>query len=160
MSADRRGYVYPLEPLRLQAQWQLDALQRDLADCAARLAASGKDRLAAQAQLDAAARAARPTSATGFDPALAHRRLAYLADAQKRIAALVKTETETRTEHGEWQAKCHAAQLKVDAIERDSEERLQEHVAERARQQAVVADQDWLARAAWHRHTMGPEEVR
>ena len=74
MSADRRGYVYPLEPLRLQAQWQLDALQRDLAACAARLAASAKDRLAAQAQLDAAARAARPTSSTGFDPALALRR--------------------------------------------------------------------------------------
>jgi len=159
MSGDRRGFVYPLEPLRLQAQWQLEALQRDLAACEARLAALCKDRQALQTQHDAAARAARPAASNRFDPALAHRRLAYLADAQRRIAAVMATEAETRTEHAEWQAKCHAAQLKLDAIERDSEERLQAHTAERARQQAVAADQDWLARMAWHRHAVASGEA-
>ena len=151
MSTDSRGFVYALEAVRVQAEWKLDALQRELADEASRLAELARERARWVALHQAALAAVRPDPTGRFDPAAAQGRLAFLVDAQQRIAAAEQREAAARAAHAELQARCQAAQLKLEAIDKHRAECLAEHGVERARLQAAAADQDWLARAAWRR---------
>lgn len=161
MSEDRRGFVYPLAPVLLQAQWQLDALQRELSASAQRLAALRADGVALAARHVALVHAARPSTEHRFDPSRALSRLAYLSDLQRRMAANASDVAAAETAHASLLAKVAASRLKLDAIERDGERCLQAYIEERARQSAIAADQDWLARASWRHNTVrGPTEAR
>jgi hypothetical protein len=159
MSEDRRGFVYPLEPVRLQAQWHLDELQRELAASSARLATLRGDSATLTSRHGALAREARAAATQPIDPARALQRLAYLGDLQRRLAALAEETTEAQAGHATLLQRAAAARVKLDTIERDSERALREHAQDRARANAVAADQDWLARSEWRRTNLAAKEA-
>ncbi len=151
MSEDRRGFVYRLEPLRLQARWKLDALLRELACAGEKLAGLCRQLQVLESHKSALVASSKPSSMTLFDPTLAHRRLAYLVDVVRRIDTLTREQAAAQALHADLQTQSRSAQLKLDGMDRDHDRCLKEHLAEQAQRNAVVADQDWLARAEWRR---------
>lgn len=151
MTQDLRGFVYALEPVRVKAQWQLEALQRELATAAARAAALREEAQALGAHFEAFARAARAPTSGRVDPAQAHRALAYLSDVQRQLAALAAQRSSADAQQTALQQRVAEQRLALDALDEDRERCRSEHVAERLRQHAIEADDDWLVRSSWCR---------
>lgn len=148
---DLRGFAYALEPVRLKAQWQLEALQRELAAATARATALRDEAQALGARLETLARAARAPTSGRIDPAQAYRALAYLSDVQRRLAALAVQRNTADAQQAALQQRVGAQRLALDALDEDRERCRGEHVAERLRQNAIEADDDWLVRSGWRR---------
>lgn len=151
MTQDLRGFVYALEPVRVKAQWQLEALQRELATATARATALRDEAQALGARLEALARAARAPTSGRIDPAQAHRALAFLSDLQRRLAALAVQRNTADAQQTALQQRVAEQRLALDALDEHRERCRSEHVAERLRQHAIEADDDWLVRSGWCR---------
>lgn len=157
ISGDQRGFAYPLEPVRQKAQWDLEDLQRDLAVAAARTAALRDQVVALDGQLRELSSQWRAASATRIDPLQSQQRVTYLSDVQRRLQALTLDRETAEAVQSELVRRIASQQLALDAIEQDRARCLDEHLAEQRRQVAVLADDDWMARAAWHRLSSGQE---
>ena len=144
-----RGFRYPLEPLRQQAGWQLDAAQTALAEAARALQAARADQARHQHHVTALLDYLRPPSALAMNPALARNRVAYVAQAAERTRTLAETVERAEQAHAEQQDNCRSLQLKLDAIEQHHRDALGDHHAEAQRKAALTADDDWLVRSRW-----------
>lgn len=149
MSGDLRGFVYALEPVRQKAQWQLDALQRELAAATAKAAALRDETLALEARLQALALEARASAAARIDPSQSLARLAYLTEARQRLAKLSAERDAADAAQAELLRRVGKQRLGLDAIDDDRDRCREEHLAEQHRLAILHADDDWLARAGW-----------
>ncbi|SEK92980.1 hypothetical protein SAMN05216359_10416 [Roseateles sp. YR242] len=157
MTGDLRGFTYVLDPVRQKAQWQLDTLQRELAIATARVAALRQEAAALSARLAALAHEARSTAAAPINPSLHHQRLAYLADAQRRLTRLAADLSTAEATQADGTRRVSEQQLALDAINDDRERSREAYAAERQRVAAIEADDDWLTRAGWRQATVATE---
>lgn len=146
MTADLRGFVYPLEALRRRREAELDAAE-------ARLGRAHRDRRQAEEALRALERRygaglaelAR-ASAARLDPRAHAQGLRWVAGlraevqaADARVAGLERRRRDAALE-------CLRRRRDLDVVERDRAARAAEHAREREAAGAREADQEWLAR--------------
>lgn len=147
-SADLRGFVYPLEAVMRQRQWQLERLRNEWAK-SQRATREARQRLK---QLGNHYAKARETAASAWsnrlDATLHQASLGYLARVQtamqelgQELERLVKQQAQARDQY----LKQHQ---RLDAIEHDRGEAVTTYTQERLREQAVEADRGWLSRVA------------
>lgn len=149
MSADLRGFVYGLEPVRTKAQWRLEALQRDLARATARSAELHGQTEAVTRDLEALTVQARSAAASLIDPTAALQRLTHMASISQRLTALSAERDAADAAKADCLEQVRKQQLAIEALEKDRERHQHDYVTERQRRSAVEADDDWLTRTAW-----------
>jgi len=149
MTADTRGFLDALEPIRQQAAWQLDSLQTELSASLRQLQQLQAEQQAHRQQVEALSAWLKPSATKPLNPTLARQGLAYLAQAnrqgEQRQQAIVRAEAACTQQ----QERCRSQQLKLEALERHREEGLQAHGAQQQTKAAFVADADWVMRSQW-----------
>jgi len=145
-NSDLRGFLYPLDPVRRQRQWQLERsiaklgeLRRQLVECI-----SKRDSLAQGLEAQAARTA--ELWRTWPDPSTYSRFLSYLAVLQGRAqhADLAVAQLKVQVENAVQD--CVRHQRRAELLERHRTNAAQFYASEEARRSASEADQDWSAR--------------
>ena len=147
MIGDARGFNYPLEAVRRRAAWQLETSRGELAKTLRDIDARTRELRALDREHALLAAHAAPSAMGSVDPTRVRRLLVYLADMRHRMRDLQEVITSMTVSRDALDLQCRQQQLKVDAIERHRDDALKEHVAQSNHQQAIEADQDWLAQA-------------
>lgn len=146
MSGDLRGFDYPLEPVRRQATWRLEALRAELGrvqreiECEEGNLAELRDRHAAQSRLVAEGAIAR------LDPAARGGLLGWLVELVRRIRQAEKALAALRARRTGVSEEYERQQRKVEAVERHREDCVAAYLLDAAAREANEADRDWLAR--------------
>jgi flagellar export protein FliJ len=144
--ADLRGFVYPLEAVMRQRQWQLDRVRNEWAK-SQRATREARQRLS---QLDTQHAIAREATVSAWssrlDASLHRASLGYLArlqstmqEVRQELQKLVQQQAQARDRYLQ-------QRQRVDAIEHDRSEAATNYAKDRLRQQAIEADRDWLSR--------------
>jgi hypothetical protein len=142
---DTRGFKHELEPLQRKHEWQLAALDAQLARSQIALRQS-KDALhALRTQLQQNLVWARESAQQRFDPQSHQRLVACLVLLDERIQQAERVVHERFLQKQKCQAECNEKRQKIEAIETHRNAALQAFVAERERLQLSQQDRDWMA---------------
>ena len=153
---DLRGFKYPLESLARRAQWELDALNRKLAEVQHQLA-SVRAELDATESLhrQACEKLGRQLQAR-LDSSRHQAGLLYLAQLQASIktlqaqlAALDKTRVEVLR-------LCRAAEARLEGLRSHESGAIDIYVREQSQRHATEADRDWMVREAFNKPPASP----
>lgn len=146
MTADLRRFEYPLEPIRRQRRWQLDALQAELGRVQQELDDAGHAVEVLREQLQHGLEDAARGSAARLDPARHARALGWLVRLRAEMAAAVLRADALRARRDEARMACARQQRKVDVLERHREDAVAAFTREEETREAAEADRDWLTR--------------
>jgi hypothetical protein len=149
MNADAGAFVDPLDAVRRQAVWQLDALRNELAATIRSLGDISAYLARLQSEHHSLAAQATPAAMCAIDPDRSIRALACMTDVQDRMSA-ARLRIDARVIACDaLRQRARAQQIKLDSLDRHREACLHEHLARAEHAAAVEADRDWLARAGW-----------
>lgn len=165
MSADLRGFTYPLEALQCRQQWQFDAAQAALGR-AQRAVDIAQETLAAL--LDAHTVAIHACSLQGslhgslhgsvrstlnsllrIDPVQQRQNLAYLVDSNQRVAQQRDLLEQAEKVRQAARLACQVQQMKVELGERHRQSCLAVFRDCVQIRESNDADREWLARSRW-----------
>ncbi|GAB7541613.1 hypothetical protein [Cupriavidus sp. 8B] len=146
MSADLRGFHYPLEPIRRQRQWQLDSLL-------AKLGAMQREVAQTQSKLDALQRRYQEQAEAALQAAVqslnaqAHRRgLQWLMILRDQITEQEQLLAARVVQRDSVRRACLGQRQKVDVMERHRLDSMEEYVRAESGRLASEADREWIAR--------------
>ncbi len=145
MTADLRRFEYPLEPLRGQRQWELEALQAEHGRVVAAIAKATEELARLEALLAASAADAAPQAAR-LDLEQRTRLLRWLKQLRGAQRAAAEKLESLEAERLEVLARCAAKQREVELLERQRGDCMEEFVLEETGREATEADRDWLSR--------------
>jgi hypothetical protein len=146
MKVDLRAFDYALEPLRMQRQWQMDALYARLGRIQRAVREAERELGALRDGHELQCRRAAELFAERLDPSSYPRTLKWLAGSRLRIQTAEDALAELQAERVRVGAECVQQQNKVDAMERHRGECVSEFVQKEHGRQSSEADRDWLSR--------------
>lgn len=143
---DARGFVYALAPYRHKQQWGLQRLEQELARAAHELADAMQQHALLESVYEQQTQILRSLVACGPNPGAHRQGLLFLADLVTQIGQSKTSLEALHAKKDSSRAACMAQQLRLNELE---EHRLRAHrtfVDDRARNEAVEADRDWMGR--------------
>lgn len=156
---DLRRFEYPLEPIRRQAGWRLDALRARLGALQAEIDAESARVEHLRERHAAHCRGVAEGTGESLDPGARRQALWWLAELYRRVAAGDKALAALRARRGEAVAEYEAQLRKVEALDRHREDELAEFRRADSARVACDADREWLAReTAEPAASAGPRE--
>lgn len=147
MIVDLRRFEYPLEPVRRQRRWELEALQAELGRAQAAVELAEQEVQALRTQLREQSARAAANLVARLDPSSYPRALGWLVRLRESLVAAEERAATLRAERERLRRECLEQQRKVDVVERHREECVAEFAKEEGSRLASEADKDWLARA-------------
>jgi flagellar export protein FliJ len=158
MTADLRGFVFPLQPLLQRSQWELDAVQTRLGNAVERESAAREILESLRRTWREATPAAAARKGTVLNAMSLMREREYLSRLHKRIEK-ARQELRQRIEEREaCQSDCLAAQQQLEGYKRCRESNLKQFVDAQYAIQQTQMDHDWIARLRW-RDTVAARET-
>lgn len=143
---DLRRFEYPLEPIRRQAAWRLDALRARLGELQAEIDAES-GRVAGLRERHAShCRGVADASGESLDPGARRQVLRWLAELCRRVAAGEKTLAALRARRVEAVAEYEGQLRKVEALDHHREDQLADFRQTESARLASDADREWLTR--------------
>lgn len=148
MSRDRRGFSYPLEPVRSMTAWEIDAIALELAAHNAALDKQQKETDQLRASLaEARARVAgqrQPLALLDIGAQrIAH---AYMLQVQQQLlAAQVALSEKTEARDEAW-SRLVVARKFADSLDRDKDEAGRQHDQRVVKHEYQQSDDNWLQR--------------
>lgn len=153
MTRDRRGFHYPLEPVRNMTEWELNDMTRELAaqneaaaaqqylvkhlsDCLATARANVIAQRQAQALLDIHAQR------------LAH---AYMVQVQEKLVTENEKLRHLQKERDDTFKKLNELRKFAESLDRNKESALEEHDRNMVKQAYQQADDSWVQRIHWRK---------
>jgi predicted nucleic acid-binding Zn-ribbon protein len=144
MSVDLRGFDYPLEPLRVRQQWQLDAQRVRLGTVLRELAETQQRLEDLRSQHGARSRELSDQLTRRWDAAHHSGSLRWLARLRSSLQQLELEVAELQVLKSELGAQCLACQRRLDALDAHRDEMQSEFAREETGRAASEADREWL----------------
>jgi hypothetical protein len=146
MSADLRGFHYPLEALLQRRRWELESVEGQLGRAVRELEqAVGAAAELRSRHVEQSRRAARALEER-LDPVSHPRSLHWLTILRGLVRAAEERVDQLRAERARILERLAIAQRKVSVIERHREDCVAEYATEEAARACVEADRDWIVR--------------
>lgn len=146
MTADLRGFDYPLEPLRVRQQWQLDALRVRLGTVLRKLTDAQQRLEDLRSQHTARSRELSDHVSRRWDVAHHGGSLRWLAQLRSMLQQLEGEIAELRALKSDLGAQCLACQHRLDVLDTHRNEVQSDFAREETRRTANEADREWLTR--------------
>ena len=146
MTADLRGFDYPLDPLRVRQQWQLDALRVRLGTVLRELSEAQQRLEDLRSQHAASSRELSDQLTRRWDGAHHGSSLRWLAQLRSGLQQLEGGVAELRALKTKLGEQCLACQRRLDVLDAHRDEMQDEFAKEEAGRAANEADRDWLTR--------------
>lgn len=146
MSADPRGFEYPLEPVLRQATWRLEALRAELGNLQRDI--DGEERALAELRERHSDQSRRVAGGTAerLDPAALGWLMGWLVELVRRIRSGERTLRDLIARRAELASRYEEQCRKVEAVESHREDCLAQFLQEASARASNEADRDWLAR--------------
>lgn len=146
MNIDLRGFEYPLEPLRRQRRWQLDALLAKLGSTQREISLLEEQLQALQIRHARESQLASEAFAEVKDPHRHTHRLHWLARLRSTMLALGARVESLKGMRESLRKQCLTQHQKLEALEAHRQDALSEFARESASKLIREADRDWLCR--------------
>jgi flagellar biosynthesis chaperone FliJ len=148
VTVDLRRFEYPLEPIRRQRQWRLDALRAELGQVQRRVDEAERALAALDERVRTAVERTARLLAERVDPVTHPRGLRWIVRLRRERAAADEALAALRIERARVQAACLAEQQRLEVIEEHRSESVSAFAREEEGRMAREADRDWLLRSA------------
>ncbi|MEO6936646.1 MAG: hypothetical protein ABI171_15005 [Collimonas sp.] len=154
MSADLRGFVYPLASIQHRYQWQLDILQAKLAALQTQLLAERERLVEMKQQMMIQAECISKAVLQRLNPLAHQRSIAYLTQCNGQIREQEERLSLLEQELQQVRHECIAQQQRLERTEQHRLDCLKEYIEVEQIRQSNEADRDWIARSVWKERTI------
>jgi hypothetical protein len=153
---DLRGFTYPLEPLARRIQWQLDALNAELAKVQHQLASVRAEQAATEDLYQQACEKLGRQLQVRVDSSMHQAGLLYLGQLQALLKKLQEQQRALDKTRVQVLQMCRAAEARLEGLRSHESGVVDIYLREQSRLHAAEADRDWIIRQALNRATVKP----